>query len=340
MSPLRRSQLESMDLGMLRTAQAVLLAMMPSWLKTRIYKLFGARIGRGVSIGFGSFILANSFSKIEIGNYAKIRQFTFIACSDVSIGPYTEIAMFVWIWGAGKLKLEDKCYVGPRCVINLRQNDFTMGSYAGLGPGSMVYTHGQWLPYTQGWPRTYGDVTLEDYAWVPARVLLLPGVKVGTKSIIGSGAVVTKDIPPYSFAAGVPAKVTLSVQDIMQKVDEEELLRRIIRIAEDIPNFFGFKIISNEIRSTGLVLSIDAGRKQWKIIVSRPQDIGDLYLKDSSRNTVLLMSGEPSEQIQQGNLIWFDLANLECGSVRDHFAFQIWDFLRRTWCVTCTVKDV
>ena len=327
-----------MDLGALRTAQAVLLAMMPSWLKTRVYKLFGAKIGKGVSIGFGSFILANSFSKIQIGNYSKIRQFTFIACSEVSIGPYTEIAIFVWIYGAGKLRVADKCYVGPRCIINLRQNDFTMGSYAGLGGN--VYTHGHWLPYTQGWPRKHGDVTLEDFAWVPAKVLLLPGVKIGTRSIIGSGAVVTKDIPPYSFAAGVPAKVVSSVQDMMQRIDEEELLRRIMTIAEDIPNFFGFRIVSNELTRTRLVLTLHARRKQWKIIVSRPQDLGDLELTGSSQKTILLTSGQLPEQMQQGNLIWFDLANLECGNIRDHFALQIWDFLRRTWGVTCTIKDV
>jgi acetyltransferase-like isoleucine patch superfamily enzyme len=336
---MKRSQLESMDLGALRTAQAVLLAVLPSRLKTAIYKLFGAQIGRGVSIGFGSFILADSFSKIRIGDYSKIRQFTLIACSEVSIGPYSEIAMFVWIWGAGKLRIADKCYVGPRCVINLRRNDFTMGSYAGLGPGSMVYTHGQWLPYTQGWPRTYGDVTLEDYAWVPAKVLLLPGVKVGTKSIIGSGAVVTKEIPPYSFAGGVPAKVISPVKEVMEEIDEQELFRRIVRIAEDLPNFFGFKIISNEINGTSVILTVGTPRRHWKIIASTPQGLEGLPIVDSSENTVVLTSGRPPQHILQSKMVWFDLVNLECGPIRDNFSLQIWEFLRATWCVTCSIND-
>ena len=114
MSRVEKISLESMDLGALRTAQALLLAIMPSWLKTRVYKLFGAKIGKNVSIGFGSFVLANSFKQISIGDYSKIRQFTLIACSNVSIGSYSEIAMFVWIWGAGRLRIGDKCYVGAK----------------------------------------------------------------------------------------------------------------------------------------------------------------------------------------------------------------------------------
>ena len=118
----------------------------------------------------------------------------------------------------------------------------------------------------------------------------MPGVTVGAKSIIGSGAVVTKDIPPNSFAAGVPAKVIGPIQNIMDKIDEEELLRRIMKIAEDIPNFFGFKVISNEVKTTGSTLTIDVHGKQWKIIVSRSQNLENLGQTNSSDKMVLLLS--------------------------------------------------
>ena len=42
--------------------------------------------------------------------------------------------------------------------------------------------------------------------WIGDRVLILPGVHIGDGSIIAAGAVVTKDVPPYSIVAGVPAK--------------------------------------------------------------------------------------------------------------------------------------
>ena len=50
-------------------------------------------------------------------------------------------------------------------------------------------------------------ITLEDNVWIGTRVIVLKGVTIGEGSVIGSGAVVTKDIPPRSLAAGVPARV-------------------------------------------------------------------------------------------------------------------------------------
>ena len=43
--------------------------------------------------------------------------------------------------------------------------------------------------------------------WVGEKVIIMPGVTIGDRSIIGAGAIVTRDIPPYSIAVGNPAKV-------------------------------------------------------------------------------------------------------------------------------------
>jgi acetyltransferase-like isoleucine patch superfamily enzyme len=53
----------------------------------------------------------------------------------------------------------------------------------------------------------HAPITIEDDVWIGGRVTILAGVKVGEGSVVGAGAVVTKDIPPYSIAVGVPAKV-------------------------------------------------------------------------------------------------------------------------------------
>lgn len=50
-------------------------------------------------------------------------------------------------------------------------------------------------------------VKLEDDVWIGAKVTLLGGITVGTGCVIGANSVVTKDIPPFSIAAGCPAKV-------------------------------------------------------------------------------------------------------------------------------------
>ena len=53
-------------------------------------------------------------------------------------------------------------------------------------------------------------IVIEDNVWIGGRVNITAGVRIGTGSVIGAGSVVTKDIPPYSIAVGVPAKVIKS----------------------------------------------------------------------------------------------------------------------------------
>ena len=54
-------------------------------------------------------------------------------------------------------------------------------------------------------------IILEDNVWLGARVIVLRGVTIGAGSVIGSGSVVTRDIPPRTLAVGVPAKVIRSI---------------------------------------------------------------------------------------------------------------------------------
>jgi acetyltransferase-like isoleucine patch superfamily enzyme len=53
----------------------------------------------------------------------------------------------------------------------------------------------------------FKGIRIEDDCWLGSGVKVLDRVTIGRGSIIGAGAVVTKDIPPYSIAVGVPAKV-------------------------------------------------------------------------------------------------------------------------------------
>jgi acetyltransferase-like isoleucine patch superfamily enzyme len=50
-------------------------------------------------------------------------------------------------------------------------------------------------------------VTIEDDIWIGANAVILPGITIGHHSVVAAGAVVTKDVPPHSLVAGVPAKI-------------------------------------------------------------------------------------------------------------------------------------
>ena len=50
-------------------------------------------------------------------------------------------------------------------------------------------------------------ITIGNDVWIGRRVMIMPGVNVGDGCILAAGTVVTKNLPPYSIAGGVPAKV-------------------------------------------------------------------------------------------------------------------------------------
>ena len=91
----------------------------------------------------------------------------------------------------------------------------TIGNDVMMGPEVIVYTTGHKHDLTEIPMREQGfeesrEVIIEDDVWIGSRAIIMPGVKIGKGCIIGAGAVVTKDIPSYSVAVGVPARVVKS----------------------------------------------------------------------------------------------------------------------------------
>ena len=70
--------------------------------------------------------------------------------------------------------------------------------------------------------KSKGIINIGNNVWIADNVTLLSGVSIGDGAVIGAGAVVTKDIPAYSVAAGVPAKVikTRFPQHIIDQLSE------------------------------------------------------------------------------------------------------------------------
>lgn len=101
--------------------------------------------------------------------------------------------------------------IGSHCVIN---QDVILDARSGLQIGDNVSISEQVAIYTLEHDiddpdfRTVGSpVVIEDYVYIGARALLLPGVRVGRGAVVAAGAVVTGDVPPYTLVAGVPARV-------------------------------------------------------------------------------------------------------------------------------------
>lgn len=85
----------------------------------------------------------------------------------------------------------------------------TIGDNVLLAPNVAIYTAGHPVhPDTRRTGYEYGiEVTIGNDVWVGGNTVICPGVHIGDGCVIGAGSVVTKDIPPYTVAAGNPCRV-------------------------------------------------------------------------------------------------------------------------------------
>jgi len=63
------------------------------------------------------------------------------------------------------------------------------------------------IPINQQGNTDINPVTIGDDVWIGQRVIVMPGIKIGSHAIIGAGSIVTKNIPEWAIVAGIPAKI-------------------------------------------------------------------------------------------------------------------------------------
>jgi maltose O-acetyltransferase len=81
-----------------------------------------------------------------------------------------------------------------------------------MGPEVLIYTRNHStsridIPMIEQGDTDIAPVIIEDDVWIGARVIILPGVTVGSGSVLGAGAVVSRDVPPYAVVVGNTGRV-------------------------------------------------------------------------------------------------------------------------------------
>lgn len=107
-------------------------------------------------------------------------------------------------------------YIGPECVILSAHGRIKIGNHVMFGPcvhihgGNHIYDRvGFYMDEVEKKDGDDGLVLIEDDVWIGANALIISvnkGITIGRGSIVAAGAVVTKDVAPYTIVAGVPAK--------------------------------------------------------------------------------------------------------------------------------------
>jgi acetyltransferase-like isoleucine patch superfamily enzyme len=186
---------------------AIFLFFIPHPFNRLLRRLAGQKVSPSSRIHIFTFIYSET---LQIGDRSVISPLSLIKSHRVTIGQDVHIAPLAII-NAPLIKgadfiIGDFSRIFPFCWLEPGEG-ITIGKQVGVGGHTLIFTHGVWSNYLKGGPVTFGRVTIEDEVWLPWRVFIMPGIRIGKHSIIGANSTVTKDIPPYSLAAGSPAKI-------------------------------------------------------------------------------------------------------------------------------------
>lgn len=158
-------------------------------MRRAIWRAIARKFGHGIRIG--ARVGFKHLETFEIGDGVFIGDQAYIQGRFDGV---TNIGHHVWI--------------GPHSYFDARH--LTLGEYVGWGPGAKVLGSSHTgVPIDRPIIETELDIRpvhVEAWADIGTNAVLLPGVTVGKGSIVGAGAVVTRDVPAFAIVAGVPAR--------------------------------------------------------------------------------------------------------------------------------------
>jgi acetyltransferase-like isoleucine patch superfamily enzyme len=152
----------------------------------------------------------------------------------IKLGVNVVVERSVTLWvdtNESYIAIGDDSYLSTQCILNTFDGWISMGSNCTVNSYAILYGHGglqigndvRIAPQVMIMPMNhiYKDpqvpirkqgikaqgIKIEDDVWLGAGAIILDGVTIGRGSVIGAGAIVTKSIPSYSVAVGIPAKI-------------------------------------------------------------------------------------------------------------------------------------
>jgi acetyltransferase-like isoleucine patch superfamily enzyme len=337
--------------------QMVLMGWLPNFLKKLIYRLKGYRIGKKVSIGFGSVIVGDDVSigdhasisflsfvrgkQIRIGDHVQIGATTFIDTPFLEIGDGSKINEQVFIGGLqfpdSKLVIGRNCQIMQMSFINPSRS-ITIGDDSGIGGDCLLFGHNSWLSQLEGYKVDFEPIEIGKSVSLSWRVFVLPGVKIGDGAVIGANSLVSHAIPPRCLAIGYPARVVSKFPDFPKDLSGEEkagLFENMIRemilffqgsglICEGSgPDYTVFRTKKRGLKEKkGWRLHVDMRASEDKI--TDVQAAGaDVYLRFRE------IIPEGRKTLGARRVSWFDIENKERSEATNQLADEVALFLRR-----------
>ncbi len=328
------------------------IGMLPSPLKLFWYRLRGARISLGVKISLGS-VISGSHS-VEIGADTTIGMFTIIDCKKLKIGKRTKIRSFVLIdaqeviigddviisetaliralvpSAKSKIVLHDRVHIFPFTMIDPSRK-VEIGEESSVGYGTFIFTHSAYKSKLDGYPVELGEVNIGNRVWLPCRVFITQSVTIGDEAVIGTGALVTRDIPPGVLAVGVPAKAIKSQQEYAVRYSEEEKFKFLIEILNEFCQYLeefapvDWKYLENS-ECPRWTLALKNKYHESSIELTR------IHSSVTSASAIVILGEVPQELQGRWNRdkrVWFSIGSRQCSEHLDSLGEELREFFRR-----------
>lgn len=158
-----------------------------------LFRLLNPKLELGRGVHFDPRAYPARGGPIRLGDSTIIRAGAMLlpGGGSIELGSHCTVNQYVVIYGEGGVTIGD---------------DVMIASHTSLFAGNHHFERTDVPMRLQG-TSSRGGITIENDVWVGSHCVILDGVTIGTGSVLAAGAVVSKDVAPYSIVAGVPAKV-------------------------------------------------------------------------------------------------------------------------------------
>lgn len=182
-----------------------------STFKKAVLKLLGAHIGKNVYFGPGSLVLSNDYNNVHFGDSVFVAPGALINVNKLTIGENSHLGYQCLLVGES-LKIGSRCNISNRTFIECSFSPIIIEDEVTIGASAMVSSHDGSYKQTHGLEMKAAPISIRRKAFIGNNAIVLPGIEIGEKVIVGAGAVVTKNVPQNSVVGGVPAVTIKDLQ--------------------------------------------------------------------------------------------------------------------------------
>ncbi len=176
-----------------------------SGFKKLLYRMMGATIGKNVFFGPQSVIISNNYHNVKIGDNVFFSLGVAITADELIIGNNTHVGYQALMTGK-KISIGKNCNINNRVFIEAYYAPVIIEDNVTIAGSVMISSHDGSFMNVLGKEMIAKQIILKKRCFIGNNAVILPGITINEKSIVGAGAVVTKDVEERTIVVGVPAK--------------------------------------------------------------------------------------------------------------------------------------